>query len=190
MSIAAANLFTRNIYREYIKKDATHADEAQVSKIASLVVKLGAVAFIIFLDPQFSIDLQLIGGVIILQTAPSVALGLYTRWHRGGLIAGWAAGMAMGLWMLYNIPNAATRRAHFGGSAFSLEKFGFDTPMTIYVGFVAVAVNLLVAVIVTFILRATKTPDGTVRRRTTTSPTRATRGWRARTSTDEMASST
>jgi SSS family solute:Na+ symporter len=89
MSIAAANLFTRNIYREYIKKDATHADEAQVSKIASLVVKLGAVAFIIFLDPQFSIDLQLIGGVIILQTAPSVALGLYTRWlHRGGLVRG------------------------------------------------------------------------------------------------------
>jgi SSS family solute:Na+ symporter len=193
MSIAAANLFTRNIYREYIKKDATHADEAQVSKIASLVVKLGAVAFIIFLDPQFSIDLQLIGGVIILQTAPSVALGLYTRWlHRGGLIAGWAAGMAMGLWMLYNIPNAATRRAHFGGSAFSLEKFGFDTPKTIYVGFVAVAVNLLVAVIVTFILRATKTPDGTDG--TTPDDYFADEGdptlERARTSTDEMACST
>jgi solute:Na+ symporter, SSS family len=161
MSIAAANLFTRNIYKEYIKRDATDAQEAQVSKIASLVVKIGAVAFIIFLDPQFSIDLQLIGGVVILQTAPSVALGLYTRWlHRGGLIAGWAAGMAMGLWMLYNIPNAATKRAHFGGSAFPLSKFGFDTPKTIYVGFIAVLVNLLVAVIVTFILRATKTPDG------------------------------
>jgi solute:Na+ symporter, SSS family len=161
MSIAAANLFTRNIYKEYIKRDATDAQEAQVSKIASLVVKIGAVAFIIFLDPQFSIDLQLIGGVVILQTAPSVALGLYTRWlHRGGLIAGWAAGMAIGLWMLYNIPNAATKRAHFGGSAFPLSKFGFDTPKTIYVGFIAVLVNLLVAVIVTFILRATKTPDG------------------------------
>jgi solute:Na+ symporter, SSS family len=161
MSIAAANLFTRNIYKEYIRKDATHAQEAHVSKIASLVVKIGAVVFIIFLDPQFSIDLQLIGGVIILQTAPSVALGLYTRWlHRGGLIAGWAAGMALGLWMLYNIPNPATKRAHFGGSAFSLEKFGFDTPKTIYVGFVAVLVNLLVAVIVTLILHATKTPDG------------------------------
>src|SRR5918911_1149954 len=87
MSIAAANLFTRNIYKEYLKKDATHAQEAQVSKIASLVVKIGAVAFIIFLDPQFSIDLQLIGGVIILQTLPAVALGLYTRWfHRGALI--------------------------------------------------------------------------------------------------------
>nr|BFE75521.1 hypothetical protein GCM10020092_088220 [Actinoplanes digitatis] len=161
MSIAAANLFTRNIYKEYLRKDATPAQEAGVAKITSLVVKIGAVAFIIFLDPQFSIDLQLIGGVIILQTAPAVALGLYTRWlHRGGLVAGWIAGMSMGLWMLYQVPNAATGRAHFGGSAFPLSKFGFDTPKTIYVGFIAVAVNLLVVVIVTLILRAAKTPEG------------------------------
>src|SRR5690349_15891569 len=162
MSIAAANLFTRNIYKEYLKPDATHAQEAQVSKIASLVVKVGAVAFIIFLDPQFSIDLQLIGGIIILQTAPAVALGLYTRWfHRGALISGWVAGMGLAMWMLWQIPNAATKKAHFGGSAFPLEKFWFfDSPKTIYVGFVAVAVNLVVAVLVTFLLRALKTPEG------------------------------
>ncbi|GIM98147.1 monocarboxylate uptake permease MctP [Paractinoplanes toevensis] len=161
MSIAAANLFTRNIYKEYLKRDATHAQEAQVSKIASLVVKVGAVAFIVFLDPQFSIDLQLIGGVIILQTAPAVALGLYTRWlHRGALITGWAAGMGLAFWMLWQIPNAATKRAHFGGSAFPLSEFGFDTKKTIYVGFVAVAVNLIVAVMATFFLRAMKTPEG------------------------------
>jgi SSS family solute:Na+ symporter len=160
MSIAAANLFTRNIYKEYLRKDATHAQEANVAKITSLVVKVGAVACIIFLDPQFSIDLQLIGGVIILQTAPAVALGLFTRLHRGGLIAGWAAGMAMGMWMLWNIPNAATGRAHFGGSAFALEKLGFDSPKTIDAGFIAVLVNLLVAVVVTVVLRAMKKPDG------------------------------
>ncbi|MFI5933199.1 monocarboxylate uptake permease MctP [Actinoplanes sp. NPDC051494] len=161
MSIAAANLFTRNIYREYLRKDATPAQEAKVSKIASLVVKVGAVGFIIFLDPQFSIDLQLIGGIIILQTAPAVAIGLFTRWfHKGGLIAGWIAGMGLGMWMLYTIPNAATGRKHFGGSAFPLSDFGFDTPRTIYVGFVAVAVNLLIAVIATLILRAAKVVDG------------------------------
>jgi len=160
MSIAAANLFTRNIYKEYLRKDATHAQEANVAKITSLVVKVGAVACIIFLDPQFSIDLQLIGGVIILQTAPAVALGLFTRLHRGGLIAGWAAGMAIGMWMLWNIPNAASGRAHFGGSAFALEKLGFDSPKTIYAGFIAVLVNVLVAVVVTLVLRAMKNPDG------------------------------
>src|SRR3982751_5663529 len=70
MSIAAANLWTRNVYKEYMKPDASPAQEAQMSKIASLVVKLGALLAILVIDPQFSIDLQLIGGVIILQTLP------------------------------------------------------------------------------------------------------------------------
>lgn len=161
MSIAAANLFTRNIYREYLKRDASPAQEANVSKITSLVVKVGAVACIVFLDPQFSIDLQLIGGVIILQTLPAVALGLYTRWfHRGALIAGWAAGMGLGMWMLYQIPNPVSKRAHFGGSAFPLSDFGVDTKKTIYVGIVAVLVNLVVAVLVTLALRAAKVAEG------------------------------
>ncbi|MEU8657122.1 monocarboxylate uptake permease MctP [Actinoplanes philippinensis] len=161
MSIAAANLFTRNIYKEYLRKDATHAQEANVAKITSLVVKIGAVACIVFLDPQFSIDLQLIGGVIILQTAPAVVIGLYTRWlHRGALIAGWAAGMAIGFWMLWQIPNAATGRKHFGGSAFPLSEFGLDSTKTIYVGFVAVLVNALVAVLVTLVLRAASVQEG------------------------------
>ncbi|MGZ4508208.1 MAG: monocarboxylate uptake permease MctP [Blastococcus sp.] len=166
MSIAAANLFTRNVYKEFLKKDATPHQEARVAKITSLVVKLGAVAAIIFINPQFSIDLQLIGGVIILQTLPSVALGLYTRWmHRGALVAGWAAGMVVGLWMLYEIPKLdptthAVVKAHFGGSAFALSKLGFDTKATIYPGIVSVLVNLLVVIVVTLILRAMKVADG------------------------------
>jgi SSS family solute:Na+ symporter len=165
MSIAAANLFTRNIYKEYLKKDATPKQEAQVAKIASLVVKLGAVAAILFLNPQFSIDLQLIGGVIILQTMPSVALGLYTRWlHRGGLVAGWVAGMVAGLAMVYNIPklnpDGTVAREHFGGSAFALSKLGLDTKVTVYAGLLALLVNLVVTVVVTAVLRAVKVADG------------------------------
>ncbi|MBF8190837.1 sodium:solute symporter [Nonomuraea sp. K274] len=161
MSIAAANLFTRNIYREYMNKNATDAQEAKVSKVVSLVVKVGAVLCILLLDPQFSIDLQLIGGVIILQTLPSVALGLYTRWfHKGGLITGWALGLAAGMWMLYLIPNPANGKAHFGGSAFGLSNLGFDTTMTVYAGFLALAVNLVVSVLATLIFRAAKVTDG------------------------------
>jgi SSS family solute:Na+ symporter len=165
MSIAAANLFTRNIYKEYLKKDATPHQEAQVAKIASLVVKLGAVAAILFLNPQFSIDLQLIGGVIILQTLPSVALGLYTRWmHRGALIAGWAAGMTTGLLLVYNIPklnpDGTVAREHFGGSSFPLSKFGFDTKSAVYAGFIALLVNLIVTAVVTMILRSMRVDDG------------------------------
>jgi SSS family solute:Na+ symporter len=165
MSIAAANLFTRNIYKEYLKKDATPRQEAQAAKIASLVVKLGAVAAILFLNPQFSIDLQLIGGVIILQTMPSVALGLYTRWlHRGGLIAGWVVGMATALAMVYDIPklnpDGTVARAHFGGSSYALSNFGFDTKVTVYAGLIALLANLVVAVVVTAVLRAMKVADG------------------------------
>jgi SSS family solute:Na+ symporter len=168
MSIAAANLWTRNIYKEYLKRDASPAQEAKQAKLASLVVKLGAVLCILLIDPQFSIDLQLIGGVIILQTLPAVAIALYTRWlHRWALIAGWAAGMALGMYLLYLIPNAAAGRAHFGGSALALDKLSVvgwhpfaGSTVQIYVGFVATVVNLLVAVVVTLALRAAKVAEG------------------------------
>ncbi|RSN36753.1 sodium:solute symporter [Amycolatopsis sp. WAC 04169] len=169
MSIAAANLWTRNIYKEYIKKDATPGQEAKQAKLASLIVKFGAVAFILFIDPQFSIDLQLIGGVLILQTLPAVAISLYTRWfHRWGLIAGWVVGIGWGMIMLYNIPNPATGKAHFGGSALKLGDlsiFGWHplsgSQLQIYVGFVALIANLLVAVIFTVIARQLKVFNGT-----------------------------
>ncbi|WP_409493467.1 monocarboxylate uptake permease MctP [Amycolatopsis sp. cmx-11-12] len=169
MSIAAANLWTRNIYKEYIKKNATPGQEAKQAKLASLIVKFGAVAFILFIDPQFSIDLQLIGGVLILQTLPAVAISLYTRWfHRWGLIAGWIVGIGWGLIMLYNIPNAATGKSHFGGSALKLGDLSIlgwhpfsGSQLQIYVGFVALAANLLIAVIVTVIARRMKKFNGT-----------------------------
>jgi SSS family solute:Na+ symporter len=168
MSIAAANLWTRNIYKEYLKRDATPGQEAKQAKIASLVVKFGAVAFILFIDPQFSIDLQLIGGVLILQTLPAVAIALYTRWlHRWGLIAGWIVGMGWGIIMLYGIPNPKTGKAHFGGSALALDKlsiFGWHpfsgSAIQIYPGFVALVANLVVAVIVTVIARSFKVFNG------------------------------
>jgi len=168
MSIAAANLWTRNIYKEYIRPGASPKSEATQAKWASLVVKLGAVAFILFIDPQFSIDLQLIGGVIILQTLPAVAIALYTRWlHSWALVAGWVVGMGWGLLLLYGISNPTNGKQHFGGSALTLDKlslFGWHpfagSQLQIYVGFVALIANLLVAVIVTAILRGMRFREG------------------------------
>jgi solute:Na+ symporter, SSS family len=155
MSIAAANLFTRNVYKEYLHKDASPAEEARVSRLASLVVKAGAVVVILVLDPQFSIDLQLIGGVIIVQTLPAIVIGLYSRvLHAWGLLAGWALGLASGMYMLYDTPNATTGKAHFGGPQYALSNFGIDTKVTLYTGLIAIAVNLLVAILVTAVVRA------------------------------------
>src|SRR5215208_4269578 len=167
MSIAAANLCTRNIYKEYLHKDATPAQEARSSKLASLVVKAGAVIVILLLDPQFSIDLQLIGGVIILQTLPAIVLGLYSRFfHAWGLLAGWAVGLLAGMYMLYDTPNATSGKAHFGGPQYALSNFGVDTKVTVYTGLIALLLNIIVATVGTLILRAANAP------RPDTDPTR------------------
>jgi SSS family solute:Na+ symporter len=161
MSIAASNLFTRNVYREFLRPDATPAEEARVSQLTSLVVKGGAVLVIIAIDPQFSIDLQLIGGVIVLQTLPAIVLGLYTRWfHRWALLAGWAAGLVAGAVMLYDTPNPMTGKEHFGGAQYALSKFGFDSKVTIYTGIIALTLNLVVAAVGTVVLRAVRAPAG------------------------------
>jgi solute:Na+ symporter, SSS family len=97
MSIAAANLFTRNVYREYFRPNCTPQEESNTAKLVSLIVKAGALFFIIFLPLQYAINLQLLGGVWIIQTLPAIVLGLYTRWfHRSALVLGWAVGMIVG----------------------------------------------------------------------------------------------
>ncbi|MGH4026548.1 MAG: monocarboxylate uptake permease MctP [Pseudonocardiaceae bacterium] len=169
MSIAAANLWTRNIYKAYLRRDADSEQEAKQSKLASLVVKFGAVALIVLIDPQYSIDLQLIGGVIILQTLPMVAVALYTRWfHIWGLVAGWLVGMGWGLVMLYGIPNPTSGKKHFGGSALPLSDLSIlgwqpfaGSQLQIYVGFVALLGNLVVAALVTIVLRQLRVFNGT-----------------------------
>ena len=167
MSIAAANLFTRGIYREYIRPHASAREETYVSKTVSLTVKFGALLVILLLNTQFAIDLQLIGGVVIMQTVPAVALGLYTNWfHRWALAAGIGAGLATGLVMLYQVPKyggadgRTVVREHFGGSAWPLDNLGFNTQASIYVGIVALAVNLLVVAFATPVFRSAGIRDG------------------------------
>jgi SSS family solute:Na+ symporter len=88
-------------------------------------------------------------------------LGLFTRWfHRWGLLAGWAAGIIAGLWMLYVTPNPATAHKHFGGSLYALSHLGFNTTKTIYPGLVAVIVNIVVAALVSAVLHAGRVPAG------------------------------
>ena len=168
MAIAAANLFTRNIWREYLVRDASPAQEAKVSKIASLLVKAGAVAVILALEPQFSIDLQLIGGVLILQTLPPIVFGLLTRWfHPWALLCGWAAGIASGLLMLYDTPNLLAGKTHFGGAQYAFSNFGIDTKVTAYTGIIALLLNIVVTLVASLVLRvagARSAEDSTVER--------------------------
>ncbi|MBV8779378.1 MAG: sodium:solute symporter [Alphaproteobacteria bacterium] len=97
MSIAAANLWTRNIYKEFVNPTCTPAQESQMAKVVSLVVESGALVFIVFIPLQYAINLQLLGGVWIIQTLPAVVIGLYTRWlNEKALLAGWLVGIVVG----------------------------------------------------------------------------------------------
>jgi SSS family solute:Na+ symporter len=144
MSIAAANLFARNVYREFLKPDASDSEESRVARITSLVVKLGALLFIVLVPTEYAIDFQLLGGVWILQTVPAIVLGLFTSWlDRRALIAGWAVGMVVG-----------TVIAASEGFKPTPEILG----TTIYTGIVAIALNLLVSVVLTALLPRDQAP--------------------------------
>ncbi len=167
MSIGAANLFTRDIYRVYLRPEATPAQEARVSKTASLTTKIGALLVIALFDTQFAIELQLVGTVLILQTLPALVLGLRSAWaHRWALAAGLLAGLATGLVLLYQIPllggpkGTTVVHRHFGGSAWPLSHLGIHTGMSIYVGIVALAVNLAVTFLATPVLNWLGVPAG------------------------------
>jgi solute:Na+ symporter, SSS family len=142
MSIGAANLFTRNVWKSYVNPDISHAGEASVAKISSLVVKLGALAFTIFLPTQYALDLQLLGGLWILQTFPALVFGLFTRWFRAcGLLAGWAAGTIWGTWTAWGNGLKPLATLNLGGASY-----------VFYVGLGALILNIAIAAIVTVIL--------------------------------------
>src|SRR6202453_1451001 len=153
MSIAAANLFTRTIYRELLRPYATPAQETRVARLVSLLMKVGALAFILELNRTFSINLQLLGGIWIVQTFPAVVIGLYTRWfHRYALIAGWAVGMVYGTVQAYRTPGGG--QLHFGGS--SAPVFGH----VVYIAVPALILNVAVSALFTIVFRAVGARDG------------------------------
>jgi SSS family solute:Na+ symporter len=156
MSIAAANTFSRNIYKEWLKPDATPKQEAKVSKLMSLLVKAFALIFVLTLDKQNAINFQLLGGIWILQTFPAIVFSLYTRWfHRTGLLVGWAVGMVYGTYEAYQVVNPVTGN-HFGGSLAlmpGIEQMG-------YIAMTAFCLNLVISVVLSAILNAMKVANG------------------------------
>ncbi|HVY49577.1 MAG TPA: sodium:solute symporter [Minicystis sp.] len=144
MSIAAANLFTRNVYKEFLRPACSGKEEARVAKIVSLVVKAGALAFIVLTKKEYAIALQLLGGVWVLQTFPAIVLGLYTRWlHRRALVLGWIAGMSVGTAMAASLA--------FKTPVYAIHVAGKAVPG--YAAVWALVVNVAVAVVATAVLR-------------------------------------
>jgi SSS family solute:Na+ symporter len=154
MSIGAANTFTRNIWKPFIHPAMTPREESVLAKLASLVVKVGALAVIFLLPTQFALDLQLLGGVWMVQIFPAMIFGLYTRWFSGwALLIGWATGMIVGTSLSY------TEKAWV-----PVHALKWDLPLigpldsglgfAAYNGLTAVVLNIVVATILSLVLRS------------------------------------
>jgi len=149
MSIGAANTFTRNVWKPFVNPEITPRQEAALAKLMSLVVKVGALAVILFMPTKFALDLQLLGGVWMIQIFPAVIFGLFTRWFSGwSLVIGWATGMVLGTCLAW-APAAWT----------PVHKL-FGTDITVYNGLLALAANILVAALLAAVLPNTA-PDET-----------------------------
>ena len=149
MSIATANLFTRNLYGELLHRSffpaaMTGGQEAAMAKLISLAIKLGALAFVLLVRAQFAIELQLLGGVWILQLLPAVVGGLFTRFfHGSALLFGWLAGMAAGTAMTASLGlRSSVYPFHIGGHTYG-----------IYAALPALVLNLGVAGLVSLVLK-------------------------------------
>ena len=153
MSIGAANTFTRNIWKPFIHPAMTPREESVIAKLVSLIVKVGALVVIFVMPTQFALDLQLLGGVWMVQIFPALILGLYTRWFSGtALLVGWAAGMLVGTSLSWTTKSWVPVHAMkwdipLMGPVDSLLGF------TAYNGLTAVLVNVLIAAILSLVIR-------------------------------------
>jgi SSS family solute:Na+ symporter len=97
MSIAAANLYTRNIYREFINKNPTAKQESTIAKLVSLIVKAVRSYSFFSCRPNTPSNCSCWAASGSFKRFPPVMLGAYTRWFNSwALLVGWAVGTFAG----------------------------------------------------------------------------------------------
>ncbi|MDV3125948.1 sodium:solute symporter [Mycobacterium sp. 21AC1] len=147
MAIGAGNLVSRNLIRQFSRGETSARRETEISKIVSVLVKVGALVFVLTLDSQFALNFQLLGGIWILQTLPTVLLGLFAArfMNSRALLAGWAVGIVYGTLAAYNV--SSPQADHFGGST-AMPPF-LSSPM--YIAITALIINLVVTLVWTLV---------------------------------------
>jgi len=145
MSIAGANLFTKNVYVEYFHRNASSDAQVKIAKVASVVVNAGALVFVLAFPAQYAINLQLLGGVLILQTFPAITFGLWKRiFHHVALLSGWIVSLVVG-WILL-------AHGNFRSPTYPLAAFG--QVHEVYIGLLSLTANLAVTAVLTLTLDA------------------------------------
>ena len=143
MAIASANIFTRDIYEPFIKT-TTGRNETLSAKIFALLVILGAILFIVAIPTKFAVQLQLLGGMWIIQTFPAIVFSLFTRFFNGwALLIGWIVGIGLASYLAF---------ANHFGAVWAFHLFGYTLPS--YIAFATVILNGIIAFILSFPLNA------------------------------------
>jgi SSS family solute:Na+ symporter len=144
MAIASANIFTRDIYSQFVRGSVA-SGEAKVAKRFSLVMVAGALVFILVIPTTYAVQLQLLGGMWIIQTFPAIVFSVFTRFFNGwALLAGWAVGIVSATWLV--------ALNHFAGSIWAFHVLGFTLPS--YIALATVVLNALVAAVLSLPLNA------------------------------------
>jgi SSS family solute:Na+ symporter len=105
---------------------------------------MGALVFIVFLPTQYAIDLQLLGGIWILQVFPAVVFGLYrTHLQARALLAGWFVGMTIGTWLAEAMQLKPVFPLQIGGQTY-----------IVYIGLIALSANVAISFAGSLVLNA------------------------------------
>lgn len=135
MAIGTATLFTRNIWKALFQPNIAPTTESILAKRASVVVLFFSLCFVILVPTEFAIDLQLIGGICILQIFPAVVFGLYrNQIHALPYFIGWAAGMSTGIGLML---------ANHLKTVYTLSFMGYQTAL--FIGLIALGVNIVIS---------------------------------------------
>ncbi|MEN3349864.1 MAG: solute:Na+ symporter, family, partial [Bradyrhizobium sp.] len=96
----------------------------------------------LLLPTQYALDLQLLGGLWIVQTLPALVFGLFTVWFRAeALLLGWAVGIGWGTYTAWSNGLKPLASISLGDSSY-----------TFYVGLGALLLNIVVAVFATIVV--------------------------------------
>ncbi|MGC8645532.1 MAG: sodium:solute symporter family protein [Thermoplasmata archaeon] len=139
MAMSQSNLLTRNILKEIYPK-MSPLRESLAAKVSMIVFLFIAVGFVFLFPLSYSVQLQLLGGIIILQTLPSLFLGLVTnKLNKYSLMAGLLVGLGLGIYWM-EVAN------HFKAWTTTLLPIS-PTFGSIFIGFLALSANLIVVLV-------------------------------------------
>jgi SSS family solute:Na+ symporter len=144
MAIASANIFTRDIYKQFVSSTGA-STETLIAKLFSIVMVVGAVVFILVIPTTYAVQLQLLGGMWIIQTFPAIVFSVFTRFFNGwALLIGWAVGIVSATYLV--------ALNHLTGSIWAFHILGYTIPS--YIALATVILNAVIAAVLSVPLNA------------------------------------